>query len=583
MFGSSNRGRTAGAAASPGGRRRALSLVAAALAAVMLTACQAIPASGPVREGLTDLTQADQPVQFDPSGPQPGATQEDIVRGFVRAASSITDDYAIARQFLAPSYRDGWDPSLGVFVDEGTQPFHAEEGDVGVLSLSGLAVVDEHGTLVPIRPGPTTEARFELERIEGEWRIVSAPSGVILDKSTFTALWTTRQLFFLSSDNRLVPDTRWFLNRAALTTQIVGELLAGPSEGISEALHGAFPAGTALTSSSVPVTDGTAHIDLSVELLDSDPAAAELAKKQLAASLQSVSGVSRFELSVNGVVVDDGSVGLAEDGSAVSDHLGTVVLDNGVFGELSGDTVQELPGIGDRVAALSPSAVSLSSVSRGAPDSLRAVALSGQGVAWVSGSDTVQIDTRSGLVQPSIDRFGYVWSYATSSPGEILVTLPGETQEVLPIPWLAGSAPVAVRVSRSGTRIAAIVADGDQSTVMVAGIVRDAAGRVLAIGEGATAQLWVAGAPVDLDWIDETRFAALSRVGGPGGAGKITIGSVGQFAVESGTVADAASLSGAGGARIALRVLAGDGRLYAPQGVGWQRQAEGIDLIAKVG
>jgi hypothetical protein len=565
------------------GLRRSLSLAAAALVALALTACQAIPAAGPVREGLADLSQADQPVQFNPGGPPAGASQEEIVRGFVRAASSITDDYAIARQFLAPSYRDGWDPSLGVFVDEGTQPFHSEEGDVGVLSLTGIAIVDAHGTLAPIRPGPTTEARFELEQVDGEWRIVSAPSGVILDKSTFTALWSTRQLYFLSADNRLVPETRWFLNRATLTTQIVGELLAGPSEGMFDALHGAFPAGTALVSSSVPVTDGTAHIDLSIELLDADPAAMELATRQVAASLQSVSGVSRFELSVNGVVVDAGPVGLPEDASAGAEHLGTVVLDNGVFGELTDDAVRELPVIGDRVAALDPAAVSLSSVSRAAPDSLRAAVLNGQGVTWVSDSEAVQLDVRAGLVQPSIDRFGYVWSYATSSTGEILVTLPGETQELLPIPWLAGSAPVAVRVSKSGTRIAVLLADGDQSAVMVAGIVRDPAGRPLAVGEAATAQLWVTGAPVDLDWIDETRFAALTRVGGPGGAGKITIGSVGQFAVDSGTVADAVSLSGAGGARMALRVLAGDGRMYAPQGVGWQRQAEGIELIAKAG
>ncbi len=555
-------------------RIAAAALTALSLAA--LTACQAIPSSGPVREGLANLSQSEQQVQFNPDGPPAGASQEEIVRGFVRAGSSSTEDYAIARKFLTPAYQDQWDPSLGVFVDEGTQSYHTEEGEVGLLSITGLATVDEHGTFVPIEPGPPTEARFELEQVNGEWRIASAPSGVILDKSTFTAIWSPRQLYFLTADNRLVADTRWFLNRATLATQIVAELLAGPSEDMLGVLRGAFPTGTALTSSSVPVIDGTAHIDLSIELLDADPPTMELVKKQLAASLQSVPGVSRFELSVNGVVVDSAPVALPDNGSSVAEHAGTVVLDGGVFGEYTGGEVHELAGIGDRVAALDPTAVSLSG------DRQTAAVLNDSGLTWISASEAVQLDVRGGLVAPSIDRFGYVWSYASSAPGEIVVTRPGESQEAVSAPWLSGQAPVAVRVSKSGTRIAMLMAEGDQSVVVVAGVMRDAAGRPISLGEVATTQLWVAGAPMDLDWIDEMRFAALTRIGGPGGAGKITIAAPGQFAVDSGTVADAASLAG-GGTRAALRVLAGDGRMYAPQGVGWQRQAEGIELIAKSG
>ena len=58
-------------------------LAASLLAALALTGCQAIPGAGPVQEGLQSLDQADQPVQFTPGGPTAGATQEDIVRGFV--------------------------------------------------------------------------------------------------------------------------------------------------------------------------------------------------------------------------------------------------------------------------------------------------------------------------------------------------------------------------------------------------------------------------------------------------------------------------------------------------------------------
>ena len=564
-----------GPSRAPGARglRGVRGLAVLAVAAVALTACQSIPASGPVREGLANFDQADQPVQFNPDGPAIGASQEEIVRGFVRAASSSSDDFAIAREFLAPAYSTEWDPSFGVFIDEGEQSFREAEGDVGVLSLRGLATVDEHGTLAPVQPGPATEARFELVQVQGEWRIASAPAGTILDKSTFTAVWSSRQVYFLSPDNRLVSESRWFLNRATLSTQIVGGLLDGPSADMTGALRSAFPSGTTLVANSVPVVDGAAQIDLSVELLSADEATMDLIMRQLASSLQSVPGVSRFQLSADGVVVGVASVSAPEESSLGTERFGTVVLKAGVLGEITGGEIAELPEIGDRIAALNPTAVSLSL------DHTSAAVLSSSGISWVSDDAQVQIDLRPGLIEPSFDGFGYIWSYASSAPGEILVTRPGESQLLLQMPWLAGRVPVAVRVSKQGTRIAILVADGDQSAVLVAGIVRDAEGRPSALAATATTQLWVTGAPIDLDWVDDQRFAALTRAGS---AGRITVGAPGQFATDSGTVSDAVSVSG-GGSRAMLRVLSAEGRMFAPQGVGWQRQDEGIALIAKTG
>lgn len=243
-------------------RRRAASLGAALLAALGLLGCQAIPGSGPVSEGLASLDQAEQPVQFDSGGPAEGASQEDIVRGFVRAMTTSVDDYAVAREFLTPAYGPQWDPSAGVFVDEGNQPYHSAGDDIGELRLSGHATVDARGTLTPLPAGSEDAMRFEFEQVGEEWRISSAPNGIILDRTTFAAVWAPRQLYFLSGDDRLVPETRWFLNRASLiSTQIVGELLAGPADTEAQALRTAFPAGTVLTSSAVPVNNGIARID----------------------------------------------------------------------------------------------------------------------------------------------------------------------------------------------------------------------------------------------------------------------------------------------------------------------------------
>ena len=157
-----------------------------------------MPDSGPVREGLESLDQGERGVLFNPSGPIPGADQETIVRGFVRAASSSEGDYEIARQFLAPTYADQWDPWSGVIVDEGAPQFQSPKEGVAVLSLRVVATVDGAGSMTPAEPGSHDDVQFEFAEVGGEWRIVSAPNGIILDRNTFMAVWAARTVYLLS-------------------------------------------------------------------------------------------------------------------------------------------------------------------------------------------------------------------------------------------------------------------------------------------------------------------------------------------------------------------------------------------------
>ncbi|MBO1900624.1 GerMN domain-containing protein [Leucobacter weissii] len=556
--------------------RRGLRAAAAALIALGLAACQSIPGSGPVQEGLANLDQAEQPVQFKPGGPMQGAGQDEIVRGFVRAAMSSSDDYAIAREFLTPGYAPTWDPTSGVFVDEGTQTYRPVGEDNGELSLTSIATVDADGALTPVSSGAAITLPFEFEQIGGEWRIASAPNGIILDRNSFSTLWTPRQLYFLSADDRLVPETRWFLNRATLSTQIVGELLEGPVEPDTEFLRTAFPSGTALVSTSVPISAGVAQIDLTPELLGADAATMELLVRQLSASLSSVPGLTRFELSVNGTVVDEAAVA-TETEARGSESMLTTVLRDGVFGTLDSDEVVPLPDIGEKIADLDPTAVTLDDERR------TAAVVSGTGrsraVGWLSESSFVEIDLRARALKPSLDPSGYVWSYADSDPGRILVSKPGGTASFLTLPRVSGRV-AAATVSPGGHRLALLIEDGDErSAVQTVGIVRDAEGNPVDLVEALVPVAWVEGSPTDLDWVDEFRLVSLTRIGE---SGKITLAPLGQFATDAGAVPGAVSVSGGGG-RALMRVLDADGWMFAPQGAGWQRQSEGVELIARVG
>ncbi len=560
-------------------RKKILALVVASIAALSLAACDAVPDSGPVREGLSNLEQAERGVFLNPQGPARDADQESIVRGFVRAASAPINDYDTAREFLAPTYADQWDPSLGAVVTEGTQQYSSPGEGLSMLSMRVVATVDGGGTMRPAAPDESGEVQFELAKVGGQWRIVSAPNGVIIDRSTFSMVWTTRQLYFISPDQRLVSDVRWVLSQPSMRpTQIMRGLISGPSELMTGAVTTAFPEGTTLTGRDVPIVDGTAVIDCSAELLDANEATIAALTRQISKSLQGLPGVMRFQIAVHGEVVGGGDVAISEDQPS-GEYQGIAVMKEGVFGLAVGGTLNPIHGISERVVGLAPVAATI------APDLASVAVLHSGGVNLVTEDQSIVIDERSGLLAPSIDALGYIWTYSTSEPDEISVSALNAHRVDLPESWLAGRSVKALRVSMGGNRIAALVSDqAGGSMVLVAGIVRDGEGTPIGFTEKASVQLWDTGAPIDIDWIGDSRFVLLSETGLLGGSAKVTIGEVsGRFPTDSGSISGGVSISGGGSSRALLRVLDDQHRMFAPQGSGWQQLMKDVDLIAKVG
>ena len=85
--------------------RRLWPAAVAVIASLILAGCSGIPQSGAPRIGQPVQGAEDPEVQFIADSPQAGASQEDILRGFIDAASSPREDYATAREFLAPKIR----------------------------------------------------------------------------------------------------------------------------------------------------------------------------------------------------------------------------------------------------------------------------------------------------------------------------------------------------------------------------------------------------------------------------------------------------------------------------------------------
>src|SRR6478735_4770701 len=114
---------------------RRLAAVAVLIGVALLTGCATIPTSGPVQEGTG--TDTDNALELDliARGPTKGATQQEILLGFIDAAATPQDRYAVAREYLTSSFDDIWDPDAGTTIDVGSERVLSDAGDLA-LSLS---------------------------------------------------------------------------------------------------------------------------------------------------------------------------------------------------------------------------------------------------------------------------------------------------------------------------------------------------------------------------------------------------------------------------------------------------------------
>ena len=556
-------------------RRIAIPVVALGL---MLTACQGIPTSGGVHQGMQDFSRSEQTIEYRPDSPMPDASPEEIIRGFLEAGSSPTNGYEIAREFLTHDYRAQWNPNVSATIDDGRREFIEGPDDTATMMIGGIATIDEGGSLTQIDTDETTQFQFELAHEDGEWRIASAPNGVILDRSTFSDIWSSHQLYFTGSRDTLVPDTRWFLNRATVGTYIVNELLSGPPEALTGVAYSAFPTGTRLSNDAVIIDNGTVHIDFSPEFESISEAAIEEVKLQLATSLYSVSGVSSYEVSIGGAELFAGPVGMPQTLAPESVETVTAagILSDGTFGFLSTAGLNDDARFTDIFTELDPTHIVMNR------DDEAAFALAPGGLYWVTRDGATLIDGRDELLEPTVDPLGYAWLMTADDPGMMTLWHPEHEAYTLETPELADERVVALRVAPDGNRMALLTSDRNVSKILIVGIVRDDTGAPQRFVDLESPSVsWTLGAPLDLDWVDASRVAVLSQ--GEADATRFTLTGPGQFTEARSGVQGAVALRSGGRSQLTY-LLSDAGDLSAPQGTsGWQRQVQDVQVLSKRG
>lgn len=553
--------------------KRMFSLGISVVLAFVLAGCAGIPTSGTVKPGSALVATDTSPIEFFPAGPISGGSQEQILRGFLEAASGPQNDYAVAKQFLTPEFQTKWDPNASVSVDSSQRSITMAANNTASLTSIISATIDNSGQYAELA-GPTERTvSYSFTQVNGQWRISSAPQGIFLERSIVELIYRTYPIYFFDPNYQvLVPDVRWFARASSATTRIARALLAGPAPwlGSGNAVVTAFPANVGLVANSVPVIKDVATVDFTSALNAADPLAISRMKQQLTASLLGVNSVSSVDLYVEGVPLGQAAQASVDIVMPLPvDNRAFVISERGV-GYLDGDFVSPAPGYSNTLTG-TYSAVTLGQANR------YAVTLSADGVGLVRpGGTTSVIDRRPGVIAPSIDRFNYVWSVPRAAPAELTAITSEGSSTKIAVPFAARSI-YSLEVSHDGARVAVLYSDDVETKLVVASVIRGENGVPVRLG-GVVSLPVPTGAPVDIAWVDATSVAVMST---SAGSSIILANVIGGRSVSLPTFQPGAAVSLAGGNNLnQLRLLSSDGRLFSLRTTtSWSFASSGVKVL----
>ena len=547
-----------------------------AVVTAFVMACTSIPSSGPVNstDRTTGVDRSD--VDFLPPGPSTGATPEEIIAGFVAAGTAAQENYRVARSYLADEVSEDWNPNASVLIRRGEPLVSVVSNTVARYVVPVIASVDELGRFSTSLSVSSQTLDFRLVLEENEWRISGLPDGIVLTEAAFAEAFSSYRLYYFSAGYReLVPDVRWFASRGEVSSKIVRGLLEAPSFWLDQgATVSAFPEGTQLALTPIPVVDGVASVDLTTRVLTADEITRSRMLWQLTVSLSQVQGISSARISVNqnDLVIST----LGEEGPSLASGRDprSVVLRDRRFGYVQGGSVSEIEGLSSAMASLIPQKIFYSA------EYDRALATRTDGLwSLEPGTEPIIIDPRAGLVRGIIDNCGFVWSSTGESSPEMaqIITPQGD---VVPFSLdIGGSSElVSFELARDDTRLLVLVQTETGVRVLLGAITRDDTCQPVSAGEFVELGP-VDGTAVDAAWIDDSRIAIAIKEDSTGQGEVLVFGVSGQSSTLGRPFRPVTLIGGVGGIS-GLRLLAEDGLIYQPRGNGWQATGERASVLA---
>lgn len=549
-------------------RLLALSLV------IALTGCASLPVAGPVRIGpdLVQTTDGDS-FYYSPSSPFDGASQTEILNGFIAAGTGPQNDYAVAREYLSESIRSSWNPNQEVLIQRSSPRVVISDQDTAELAVDVAATVDADGKyqVTPLGTERVLEFSFVFEN--SQWRLSRVPDVTVLIRPVFDVVFSGYSVFFLDRQKRfLVPELRWFPTTPATGTRLVNAVLGGASSWLKPAVVSAIPSGTRLSIDAVTVENGVALVDLTARALIASREDRSLMKSQLEATLSQLSNVSSVAISIERAMQEiseaDANAGepqfralaiVGEEGlELLASSQESVFAPGKNFFEQSDLKEVTLSGPSGWIATLTDSGIFRTRGER-------------------PGAQVEQIESQSAISSIEFDSQEYLWSANKAPSSELIVTSPSLEQSKVLAPWLAGQVVRALAISPGGSKIAMLVQGPSRTRVLVSPVVRNSSGTPIELAE----PLEVAGEisnPSSVSWIDQLTIATVSGASGSTSALLSTIGGTArQLPVVPGTRKIVAA-----GTSSQLYLLTETGELFSYRGSAWTPLRQSIRALALV-
>ncbi len=544
-------------------RRLALAL---ALAVVSVAGCAGLPVSGPVLVGGPIGVEIRAEVDYLPAGPTEGASQREILDGFIAAGASPQSNYRIARSFLADFTAANWNPARETVVRGVEASVETLTGTTLSFSASVSARVDERGVYQLAPASSVTTWEFGFTQVGGEWRLNQVPDLTVLTEVAFASAYDEYTVYFYNHDRTaFIPEVRIFPRLGDPVTAVARATIAGPSEFLPNAST-AFPAGSELVVAPVEVEGGRAVVDVADVALQASIEDQRDMLSQISVSLSQMSGVTASALSVNRIVLAVSAIPGIESNPRVDDR--PLIVYNGAVGYTDDLGIESLENRERQIMGLSPTSLSYDAGTDTAVVGTR------DGVFLV-GERIDQVSVQPSIVDPQIGGARSVWWVDSASPNRVSV-LSGGAQITISGPWSRSARVVGLEVSREDSRVAIAVNERGRSAVYVGAISVNDDNRPTGVS-GFRQLSVVADSILDVAWSDATHVAVLSIRNGVVHAEVATVGGGTNLL---GQPQNPVRISGGNAGIPGLVVIAQNGQLWKPRGTGWQSTGTPAELLA---
>ena len=598
--------------------RRARALLTLLLCAVVLpvAGCSGLPSSSGVQAGRAIDNHAVPTGNIEYPPPVPGASQKQIVSGFLDATAGTNQNYARAREFLTAQASRTWQPS-SVVVTSGTRDLMTSGHDAVTVTEGTVATLDTTAHLTEQPEGKITSAEFGLRKVGGQWRISKLPKsfGLWMNAQQFKRVYQPQEVYYPAANGHtLVPDTQWY-TQTGLVSSLAAAVVRGAPTWMRPMTLSGLPRGSELVKgSSVSVdNNGVASVNLSDAVLSATPTQRTGLWASMLATLEQVSEVRRVVVLVDGARLQ--TTDLPDEPTSPS-QLGYAAVSGNPVQLVARTSTSHLQWTDPDEAGTDLRSRSRSKTQPTLPVLNRNwyhLAVSGEGTQvaaidganstlgrWVRGRLTKVSGFGTALVTPSFSSartatgspINELWvagqsvakdSDGTSTNGTVWVLdtdLPVAEAQPQPVgaPWLRGLKIRAVRVSPDGERIA-IAAENAQgyARVYVAGIVRDKKGHAQSL----TDPLRVAPSAtdvLDVGWLDYVTLAVLSREGGYR-VQPVSV-PIGGLSTSLGEAPGGEHLIATGAGANSMYVETSDGSVLTKVGATWQTIAGVVAIVA---